>query len=240
MSNDKNNNEGLDLVGIGKVAKAIPSEVYTQSTTYVIETFNKITAPITETTSGFGRYIKQKFDTMVEAEKALATYTVQNAINKAEEKANKSGKALITPVHPKSFIKSLEEASKETDPTLHEMWENLLADQLTNKNFHPHFVEILPHFSPMEAKLLLSLNPKDKIGDNGGSYLSYSDDSFKNWVRDAGDKQLNEWNYSCILLLEFKFADILAPKQEQYSKEDSVTILHRTNAGETFLAAVST
>ncbi len=240
MSKDKDNNEGLDLAGFGKAAKAIPPEVYTQSISAVIETFSKVTAPITETTSGFGRYIKQKFDNMVEAEKALATYTVQNAIAKAEAIATKSGAAIITPTHPKSFIKSLEEASKETDPTLHEMWENLLADQLINVNFHPHFVEILPHFSPAEANILLSLLSKDEIGDNSGGYVSYSDDSFKSWVRNSDDKQLNEWNYSCILLHEFKFADVLAPKQDQYGGADAVTILYRTNAGDTFLSAVST
>ena len=239
MNKETDNKEGLDLAGIGKVAKAIPPEVYTQSTGTVIETFNKITAPITETTSGFGRYIKQKFDNMVEAEKALATYTVQNAIAKAEAKARNNNSELISPIHPKSFINSLEEAAKETDPTLHEMWENLLADQLTNVNFHPHFVEILPHFSPVEASLLLSLLSRDEIGENDGGYLLSSDDSFKHWVRYSGDEQLNEWSYSCILLHEFKFADILAPKSGAYKDSDAVTMLYRTKAGDAFLSAVS-
>ena len=239
MNKDKDNKEGLDLAGLGKIAKAIPPEVYTQSISAVIETFNKVTAPLTETTDGFGRYIKQKFDNMVEVEKALATYTVKNAIEKAEAKVAISENSIITPTHIKSFIKSVEEASKETDPTLHEMWENILADQLTNVNFHPHFVEILPHFSPVEANLLLSLLPKDKLGKHGGGYISYSDESFKHWVMQAGDEKLNEWNYSCILLHEFKFVDMMAPKNDQYRKEDHVTILYRTNAGNTFLSAVT-
>lgn len=235
----KENNEGLDLVGLGKVAKAIPPEVYTQSTTALIDTFHKLVAPITETTSGFGRYIRQKFDNMVEVEKALATYSVQNAVAKANSKASKTGKPLITPIHPKSFIRSVEEASKETDPFLHEMWENLLADQLTNEKFHPHFVEVLPHFSPAEAKLLISLLPRREIGENGGVYIQFSDDSFSHWVRQAGDQQLNEWNYSCILLYEFRFVDVVGPKKGTYPKEDRVTILYRTEAGDLFLSAVS-
>ena len=237
MSNDKE--DGLDLVGLGKVAKAIPPEVYTQSTHALIETFDKLTAPITETTYGFGRYIRQKFDNMVEVEKALATYSVKNAIAKAEAKAKKTGAKVISPIHPKSFVKSVEEASKETDPFLHEMWENLLADQLVNEKFHPHFVEILSHFSPAEANLLVSLLPRDEIGKNGGGYLHFSDDAFKHWVRQSGDKQLNDWDYSCILLYEFRFVDILAPIESDYSKEDHVTILYRTSAGNTFLSAVS-
>ena len=237
MSNDKK--DGLDLVGLGKVAKAIPPEVYTQSTHAIIETFNKIVAPITETTSGFGRYIRQKFDNMVDVEKALATYSVQNAVSNAKAKASKSGTSIIAPVHPKSFIKSVEEASKETDPLLHEMWENLLADQLTNEQFHPHFVEVLPHFSPAEAQLLVSLLPRNEIGENVSGYLHFADDSFKHWVRRSGDKELNEWSYSCILLYEFRFADVLSPIKEDYRKEDQVTVLYRTVAGNSFLSAVS-
>jgi hypothetical protein len=231
--------DGLDLIGIGKLASSIPQEVYTQSASAIIDSFNKLIAPITETTSGFGRYIRQKFNNMVQAEKALAVYSVKNAITKAELKAsNKDGK-IIPPIHPKSFVKSVEEASKETDPILHEMWENLLADQLVNENFHPHFVETLPHFSPSEARLLISLLPWKKIGENAGRYLAYSDDSFRHWVKQSGDKNLAAWNYSCILLCEFRFADIIAPKGDMYRKEDKVTIMYRTVAGDTFLSAVS-
>ncbi|MDY6935959.1 MAG: Abi-alpha family protein [Spirochaetota bacterium] len=239
MSTDDKNSDGLDLAGVGKVAKAIPPEVYIHSASSVIEIFKKLTAPITETTSGFGRYIRQKFDNMVEVEKALATNSIQSAIGKAESKCKTSGTKIIKPIHEKSFIKSIEEASKETDPTLHEMWTNLLADQLTNINFHPHFVEILPHFSPSEAKLLLSLLPIEKIGENGGRYITNSDDSFKYWVRNSGEEILNKWDYSCVLLLEFKFADILGTQEGQYRKEDKVTLFYRTNAGNTFLSAVS-
>ena len=238
-SMNEKNNDGLDLAGLGKLAKAIPKEVYTQSTELVVQTFNKLTAPITETTEGLSRYIKQKFDNMVDAEKAVATYTIQNAISKAEKHAEKHGTKLISPVHEKSFIKTLGEASQETEPTLHLMWENLLADQLNNINFHPHFVEILPHFSPKEAHLLMSLLSKEEIGDNEGGYMSYSDDSFEHWVRQSGDTELNKWDYSCILLHEFKFADIIAPIQKQYNPEDKVTMLYRTKAGNTFLSAVS-
>lgn len=142
MSDEKK--AGLDLVGFGKIAEAIPKEVYVQSSETLNDTFTKLIAPITATTEGFGRYLKQKFDNMVEAEKALATYSVEKALAKAKEKAEKQGIALIPPSHPKSFIKSIEEASKETDPLLHEMWTNLLATQISEPNFHPHFVEILP------------------------------------------------------------------------------------------------
>jgi hypothetical protein len=237
--NDNKKDDGLDLVGLGKIAKAIPPSVYTQSTKAVIDNFNKLVAPLTEATSGFGRYIRQKFDNMVDVEKALAAYSIQNAIAKAEAKANQAGTQIITPVHAKSFVKSVEEASKETDPFLHEMWENLLADQLINERFHPHFVEILPHFSPSEAKLLTSLLGRNEIGENGGPFIISSDDSFQYWVRKSGEKELNVWNYSCVLLCEFRFAEIIAPRTGTYPKGKRITILYRTAAGDAFLSAVS-
>jgi hypothetical protein len=235
MSSDKK--DSVDLAGLGKIAKAIPKEVYVQSTAALIDTFTKLTAPITATTEGFGRYLKQKFDNMVEVEKALATYSIEKAIAKAEEKARTRGISLIAPSHPKSFIKSIEETSKETDPLLHEMWTNLLASQITEPSFHPHFVEILPHFSPPEARLLASLFPQEEIGQNGGGYLYFTYDSFKTWVFKSGDRDLKEWNYSCILLCEFKFADVLAPKDGDYDKD--TTFLYRTKSGAAFLEAVT-
>jgi hypothetical protein len=37
--------EGLDLAGFGKIAKAIPKEVYERSAKTLLTTFEKLTAP---------------------------------------------------------------------------------------------------------------------------------------------------------------------------------------------------
>ncbi len=228
-------NDGLDIVGFGKIANAIPKEVYERSAATLLTTFEKLTAPITETTSGLGRYLRQKFDNMVEVEKAIAIFTVEKALCRAKVKAERAGGLLHAPAHSKSFVKAIEEASKETEPLLHEMWSNLLASQLAGEPCHPHFVEILPHFSPAEAKLLVSLLPKSDVGEHGGGYLQYDPDSFTHWVRKTDD-ELNPWCLSCKLLLEFRFADLLALKSNDRPK---VAILYRTRSGEDFLAAVS-
>jgi hypothetical protein len=225
---------GLDVAGFGKIANAIPKEVYEQSATTLLTTFQQLTAPITETTSGLGRYLRQKFDNMVAIEKAIATYSLEKAVNRAKAKSKQLGQALHPPSHPKSFVKAIEEASKETDPLLHEMWANLLASQLTDFDSHPHFVELLPHFSPAEAKLLLALLPKSAVGDNEGGYLLFTSDSFTHWVS-KNDGQSQPWTLSCELLLEFRFADLLGPKP----RRQGVTILYRTASGEAFLSAVS-
>jgi hypothetical protein len=174
---------------------------------------------------------------MVAAEKAIATYTVEKAIRRAKARAELAGKRLVTPTHPKSFVKTIEEASKETDPLMHEMRTNLLASQLISESTsHPHFVETLPHFSPAEAKLLVSLLPQAEIGENGGGYLVFSYDAFTHWMRKSGGP-LNPWTISCVLLCEFHFADVLGPKGDD--KRAGVTILYRTRTGGAFLGAVT-
>lgn len=234
MSDDS---KSLDLVGLGKVAKAIPPEVYTQTSSTVLSTFDRLVAPITETTDGLGRYIKQKFDNMVEVEKAVATYTLENAVIKAQNKAKRLNKPTVAPAHSKSFVKAIEESSKETDPLLHEMWENLLAEQLIDNVFHPHFVEILSHFSSKEAQLLTKLKAKDQVTDHCGGYISYNDDSFTHWLSNGIGAEMLPWDYSCILLDEFRFIGLLAPNKEKYP--EGAVILHLSRAGQAFLKSVS-
>jgi hypothetical protein len=233
--NKSNTDSGLDIIGLGKVAKAIPQKVYTEATKGLIETFSKVISPITETTSGIGRYIKQKFDNMVDMEKAVGAYTIEKAIEKAREQGE-----LIQPKHLKSFINSFEEASKETDSVLHEMWKNILASQITDSKFHPRYVNILSSLSADEANLLLRLNTIDKLGKDFSNYLGSPRDGFHHYVLRNHDKELNKWSYSCNILLEFELAEVIAPNDGIYDPKDSVTILYLTNSGRRFLEVVAT
>jgi hypothetical protein len=234
---NSNDNDGLDIAGFGKIAKAIPPKVYERSASTLLTAFQQLTAPITETTGGLGRYLKQKFDNMVEAEKAIATYTVEKAIARAKERAQIAGREVHPPANSKSFVKAIEEASKETDPLLHEMWANLIASQLSDEVCHPHFVEVLSHFSPAEAQLLISLVPLSEVGATGGAYTSIGarDDKFQFWISKAGDEP-RPWSISCVLLREFRFADVAPPGS---GKTLSTAILYRTAFGSKFLSAVS-
>lgn len=224
----------FDILGLGKTAKAIPSEVYVETTRGLIDTFNKIISPITETTSGIGRYIRQKFDNMVDVEKAIGAYTVQKAIDKALKQG-----VLKQPSHLKSFINSFEEASKETDPVLHEMWENILASQITDSNFHPRYVGILSSLSADEAVLLLQLNTIDNLGKDFSGYFGSPRDGFNHYVLKNYDNDLHKWSYSCNILLEFELAEVIAPNEGIYKIEDGVTILYLTNSGKRFLDVVT-
>jgi hypothetical protein len=228
--------EGLDLAGLGKLAKAIPKEVYTKTTDTLLTSFKKLVAPITETSDGLGRYIHQKFDSMVKEEKALATYTLRQACTRAKAKAASLGVVTVPPAHPKSFVKALEEASKETDPLLHELWANLLASQLLDGYCHPHFVELLPHFSPAEARLLLSLRDWNTVGEHGGKVVMFNIDRCSHWIAHVDDTEAKPWTISCTFLIEFGLADLLAWRDH---KRGDPPILYRTFSGTEFLKAVS-
>lgn len=233
---DSSNDRSLDLLGIGKLVKSIPPEVYTRSTKTALAMLEELASPVTETTAGLGRYIKQKFDNMVDIEKARGSYAVEEAIRRAREKSHITGRIMQSPASPKTFVKAIEEASKESDPLLYEMWANLLASQLVEETCHPHFVEILSHFSPAEAKLLNSLLPLNEVGENAGGYIGETEGSFTHWMAKSGG-ELSPWSVSCELLLDFKFAGMVPPKG---SKHNHATILYRTKLGSAFLSAVST
>lgn len=227
----------LDLLGLGKLAKAISPEAYNRSIGSLVSTFEALVSPITATTEGFSRYIRQRFDNMVEAEKALAVYSLEDACMRAQKRLGRV--EVVPPSHPKTFVKSLEEASKETDPLLHEMWVNLLASQLTHAGCHPHFAQILPHFGPKEARLLISLNLREQVGKHSGGYLAYSFDFEHLWKRHSDDTEVNRWDYSCTFLCTQGFADVVSGETDNLTGESKFSVLHRTRAGADFLKTVS-
>ena len=236
--------DGADVLGFGKAAKAIPPEVYQQGAATVISTFDKLIAPFTETTSGVGRYIRQKFDTMVGMEKAVATYTLAEALQRAA-KRHAGSIGPITPGHLKSFVTALEEASKETEPTLHEMWTNLLASQLVDPFPRPHFVNLLSQFGPAEAQLFEYLLSKSEANDRHGSPSeAIALTGGLSWLRKNTDEKIHPWTASCTLLCNFGLAEtkVLTAGKYQHLLAGGFQvplILYRTDLGDLFLAAVA-
>ena len=232
---DSKKDDGLDIVGFGKIAKAIPPKVYELTAATLLTTFEQLTAPITETTSGLGRYLRQKFDNMVDAEKAIAIYAVQKAVSRARLRSQFEGRELLPPPSSKTFVRSIDEASMETDPLLHEMWVNLITCQLSSESCHPHFVEALSHFSPAEARLLTELVELSEVGENDGGYMFVEESDFNYWLS-KNDSEPRPWSISCTLLMDFGFGGVVAPKG---SPNNKTAILHRTKLGTAFLRAVS-
>ena len=224
--------KSLDLTGIGKLAKSIPDSVYNQTIETITTTFEKLIAPITETTSGLGRYIRQKFDNMVGVEKSLFIYSMQNALDKSAKKRLNVGHVPIPT--PKTLIKIMEEVSKETDPLLNVLWTNLLSSQLLDQRSHPFFINILSNLSAKEALLLESLNSFDDIGEIAKSILILPH-KITSWVNKNGGIE-RDWDFSCSLLCEFGLTKTVTPSIRK--RGQGTVILYRTDIGEEFLKAV--
>ncbi len=246
MTDGNGKSEGFDLAGLGKVAKAIPPEVYNRSAATALSTFEKLVAPITESTSGLGRYIRQRFDSLVDTEKAVAAYTLEKALRRAESRSAAQGKKIAPPSHPKSFVASIEEAAGETNPALHEMWANLLASQLTDDLPHPYFVGLLKQFSANEARVLHCLYPKleiiMRISTTGYKSSTLSIPSY--WIRYPG-QNLRPWEPACSLLTNLGLAGVagnfaVSPTEpDEQKRTKAFCVLYLSDVGELFLSAVS-
>ena len=149
---------GLDIVGAGKLAKAIPQKAWVQLVDTACTTFKAALAPLTATTSGIGRLIEAKFDRLVDAEKLLAAQMMSRATEKViESKRTPKGTAKASIV-----IAAIEASASETDAVLRELWSNLVAQEITEGSVHPEFPKILSRLSASDAKLLAEIAEREK------------------------------------------------------------------------------
>ena len=227
--------QGVDIFGLGKIASAIPDSVYKVSASTLVKTFENLLAPITETTSGLGRYVHQKFANMVAAEKAIAVYTIGEAVHKAQERSRKAGITISAPASTKTFVKAIEEASREDDAVLHEMWANLLASQLIDQACPPFFVELLSSLGKPEALILLELLPLEELGPHIGGYFGIGDYAFTHWARQSAGP-FHPWSVSCTLLIQLGLASMVGPFN---SDTQNLVLLYRSKLGTAFLAAAA-
>ena len=146
-------NRSIDIMGVGKLAEAIPTESWNRAVNTACDTFESLLAPITSVTSGTARLISAKFDRLVDAEKLLATRMLESASKKASNSASKSNRIPRASI----IIKAIEASSTETDETLQELWSNLLANELVDNSIHPEFIQILSRLNSTDAYRLIEL-----------------------------------------------------------------------------------
>jgi hypothetical protein len=198
----------------------------------------QLLSPITSLTTGLGKYISQKISNSIEIQRAMYQYSLQVALEKARKKALTRGIILHSPIHEKSFLSSLDEASIEFNKELHDKWTNLLSEQLTSDFFHPNYVNILKSLSPKDARILEQLKSYATLENGTNSWMISLEARFQYWIYDNDDDELKKWGYSNLLLHEYKLADVTGPGK---SKIDVplTTIFYRTPFGDEFLKAVS-
>lgn len=154
MAEDKS----LDLIGLGRLAKAIPQAAWKRVVDTACTTFDKVVAPITETTSGIGRLIGAKFDNLIDAEKVIVAKTVQTASDKADQ----SGKHANAEFNHLILCKIIEHAQAQADASIRELWANLLAREMTDGAVHPELTDVLARLTIKDAMLLLEIANKEK------------------------------------------------------------------------------
>jgi hypothetical protein len=177
----------LDITGAGKLARAIPGKAWQELVHTACETFTKLLSPVTETTGGVGRLIQAKFDRLVDAEKVLAADVLVSASHKAQvaralppdpidptTRGKKTKKEKVQrQVQAPVVITAIEEAGVQSDPTLRELWSNLLAQEITTGQVHPEFPAILKRLSAEEAILLARIAENtDNVSSRIMAYIS--------------------------------------------------------------------
>lgn len=145
--------ESLDLIGIGKLAEAIPDEAWIEFVNTACETFKQCIAPITSLTSGIGRLIEAKFDGLVDVQKILAAENIAKTKRKIEQSNQQVKGNYKAPI----ILKAIEESSEQTDETLRELWSNLLAQELIDGDVHPEIPNVLARLSSKDAQVLAQI-----------------------------------------------------------------------------------
>ncbi|MTI88115.1 MAG: DUF4393 domain-containing protein [Balneolaceae bacterium] len=145
--------KSLDLTGIGKLGSSIPDASWNKLVQTACDTFDALISPITATTTGLGRLIRAKFDGMLDVQKVLAA----DATLRAKEKVGAAGRK--PKGNPKSVIllRSIENASNETDTNLRDIWANLMANEVLDNQVHPEFPRLLERLSSNDAATLAEL-----------------------------------------------------------------------------------
>lgn len=152
----------LDLVGVGRLAKAIPANAWKRLVDTACDTFEKFVAPITETTSGIGRLIRAKFSKLEESEKVIVAATAEDASRKA-----KASKKRNQTINYRIFQKVIENAGAQAEEGIRDLWSNLLAREMCEGAVHPEVVDALARLTTNDALLLLKIAK----GEKGKSFL---------------------------------------------------------------------
>lgn len=154
--NSMSDDNSLDFTGMGKLAKAIPATSWNRLVKTACDTFTSLLSPITSSTSGFGRLIQAKFDGMVDAQKVLAA----DSVRRAKEKVEMTGRKPKGNPRSSILIKSIENASTETDNNLRDIWSNLIANEILDNQVHPEFPRLLERLSSNDAVTLADIANK--------------------------------------------------------------------------------
>lgn len=141
-----------------QIAKKLPAEALMKFTTTACTTFEQVLAPATALGGGVGRLIEETFEDLSKLRKIYASHILRRAKEKLK------GKTIKEVESPATIIEVITAAGTATEPSLQELWANLLARELTTGGIHPEIPRALARLSSADAQLLTTLKvPGSKI-----------------------------------------------------------------------------
>ena len=143
-----------ELTLVREIAQAMPESAWQRLVDTACTFFEDCVAPLTETTSGIGRLIRAKFERLEAVEKVIAAQTIQEAKRGLEEHS-----IPLKPIqNPKTLLETIAGASSETSVELHDLWVNLLAQEISSGTVHPEIPRVLSRLTSDDARLLSSIH----------------------------------------------------------------------------------
>lgn len=139
---------------IETLAKAAPPKVWEVG----VEKLGDLFAPATETMAGIGRVIRARFDRLVAVEQATLSLRIEAAV----EKVRLSGLPRRMP-NPALLTGIIDVVQQERDPTIGELWVNLLAQEMTGQDVHPELCRVLAELSRADAMTLSLISLRSPI-----------------------------------------------------------------------------
>ena len=163
------NNDGLDLAGYGKIAKAIPPEAYKEVIDTACDTFKDLVAPVTATTRGVGELIQAKFDRLIGIEKAIAAQTIQNAKERARDPNLERASLSLLNIY-------FREGIHQDEKPMQDLWSNVMAASFDGETIHPELCRILGKMTSQDTVYFIQV-AQSHLGETiktGLKYLSRS------------------------------------------------------------------
>lgn len=141
-----------------QVAKKLPAEALVKLTNTACATFEQVLAPATALGGGVGRLIEETFNDLSKLRKIYASHILKRAKEKLK------GTTISRVESPATIIEVITAAGTATDPSLQELWANLLARELTTGGIHPEIPRALSRLTSEDAQLLTKLKvPASRI-----------------------------------------------------------------------------
>jgi len=135
----------------------IPNKAWNKLVETACETFKELIYPLTAFTHGSGRMIENKFNELTSIQQIFASASIKKAKQKIDDSDKEIDQVIIKPIIIYEMFKNID---NQSDPTIQELWANLLANEFTSGGVHPEIAILLGKITSNDAILLAKIAEK--------------------------------------------------------------------------------